>query len=68
MSKIQNTPAAMTSPPIKDNGALTQTLLVALMLEKIIPNPPSAVTNEAMVVGLNGEMPGMPVCSKPASA
>jgi hypothetical protein len=33
------------------------------MREKMSPNPPKAVMNAQIVVGLNGEMPGMPECS-----
>jgi hypothetical protein len=61
--KSHSTAAAMNNPPKRDNGVLIQTFLVAGMLEKISPNPPKAVMNEQMVVGLNGEMPGMPECS-----
>jgi hypothetical protein len=43
-----------------DKGMLIQTLLVASIREKINPNPPNAVMNEQMVVGLKGESPGMP--------
>ena len=46
-------------PPKIDKGRLIQTLLVASIREKISPNPPNAVMNEQMVVGLKGERPGM---------
>jgi hypothetical protein len=63
MLKSQSTVPAINNPPKRDKGVLTQTLLVAGMREKIRPNPPKAVMNEQIVVGLNGEIPGMPECS-----
>ncbi len=51
-----------------DSGALMITGLVAGNSEKIKPKPPNAVMNEAMIVGLKMEMPGMSLLSAPASA
>ena len=58
--KRASTDPAINNPPKRDKGVLTHTLRVAGMLEKISPKPPKAVMNEQIVVGLNGEMPGMP--------
>ena len=65
---IKKTAAAMRSPQKAESGALIHGLRVASILVKINPKPPNAVMKDASVVGLNGAMPGMPVCSKPASA
>ena len=50
----------MIKPPKREIGALTQTFLVASMWEKIIPNPPNAVMNEQIMVGLKADTPGIP--------
>lgn len=59
--KNQNTSAAMTAPLTEAAGALIHMLLVAGILEKIIPKAPKAVTKEAKTVGLKKEIPGMPL-------
>jgi hypothetical protein len=51
-----------------ERGALIAALLVAGIFVKMIPNPPKAVTNAEMTVGLKMEMPGMSLPSAPASA
>ena len=55
-------------PQTKDSGALMNTFLVGANSEKIRPKAPNAVMNEAMMVGLKMEMPGMSLLSAPASA
>ena len=57
------TAAATSAPPTVARGALTHGLLVAWNWHRMRPNPPNAVMNEAIVVGLKGAMPGIPVCS-----
>ena len=59
--KSVTTPAATSTAPTTESGALTQALLVASMCEKISPKAPKAVMNAESVVGLNGERPGIPV-------
>ena len=62
MPKSHITPAAINNPPKRDKGVLTQTFSVAGIREKIRPNPPKAVMNKQIAVGLNMEIPGMPEC------
>jgi hypothetical protein len=52
---------ATTSAPSAAIGALSQGLRVISILVRMRPKPPNAVTKVAMLVGLNGENPGMPL-------
>jgi hypothetical protein len=61
--KTTTTIAATTSAPSAAIGALSQGLRVISIFVRMSPKPPNAVTKVAMLVGLNGENPGMPLCA-----
>src|SRR5215469_1155790 len=60
--------SAMINPDTREMGALIQTLLVALICERIKPTAPKVVTKLASTVGLKNEMPGSPWLARPDSA
>jgi hypothetical protein len=47
------------SAPINASGTLSQERTGDSIFEKTMPSPPNAVTNDAMIVGLSGENPGI---------